>query len=171
MPLTLMMPTSILFGFVSYVLIAKWYVMPRLRGRDMAGAFVPLLLLHSFRYIGLAFLVEGVTAGELDGRFAEHAAYGDFLTAVLALVAIAALKKGWSLAVALVWIFNVVGTLDLVNAVARGLRYTEDGQLGATYFIPAVIVPALLVSHAIIFMLLLRKTDGRMEYNDTGTPR
>ena len=58
---------------------------------------------------------------------------------------------------AVVWIFNVVGTLDLLNAVAQGLRYTEDlGALGATFFIPTVVVPALLVSHAMIFMMLVR---------------
>ena len=35
-------------------------------------------------------------------------------------------------------------------------RKNPDGQLGATYFIPAVIVPALLVAHFMIFVLLLR---------------
>ncbi len=56
----------------------------------------------------------------------------------------------------MVWIFNVEGTLDLLNGVAQGLRYTEDGALGATFFIPMVVVPALLVSHAMIFMMLVK---------------
>ena len=55
----------------------------------------------------------------------------------------------------LVWVFNVEGTLNLLNAVTQGLRYTEDWALGATYFIPAVVVPALLVSHVMVFMILL----------------
>ncbi len=167
MPLQLILPTSILFGFISYILIAKWYVMPRLGRLTKVEALIPLLLLHSFRYIGLAFLVNGVTSGGLDPRFAAHAAYGDLLAAVLALLAIAALRNTWSAAMPLVWIFNVVGTLDLVNAIGRGLRYTDDGQLGATYFIPAMIVPALLVSHAIIFILLLKRSGSRMVENDT----
>ncbi|MEE8225501.1 MAG: hypothetical protein V3R30_01675, partial [Kiloniellales bacterium] len=85
------------------------------------------------------------------------AAYGDLLAAVLALVALLALRLDWPIAVPLVWIFNIEGTLDLLNAVFQGLRYTPDGHLGATYFIPAVVVPALLVTHAIVFWLLLRK--------------
>ena len=51
---------------------------------------------------------------------------------------------------------NVEGTLDLLNALTQGLRYTEDGMLGATYFIPAVVVPALLVSHVMVFVILWR---------------
>ena len=62
--------------------------------------------------------------------------------------------RGWSAAILIVWIFNIEGTLDLLNAVTQGLRYTQDGQLAATYFIPAVIVPALLVSHVMLFILL-----------------
>ncbi len=160
MPLELILPISIVLAFVAYGLIARWYVMPRLLALTRANALTPLLLFHSFRFIGLAFLITGVTSEPLDPRFAEPAAYGDLLAAVLALVAILALRKAWRLAIVLVWVFNVEGALDLINAVARGLRYTQDGDLGATYFIPAVIVPALLVSHALIFILLLRREEA-----------
>ena len=44
------------------------------------------------------------------------AAYGDLLAALLALLAIAALRMAWAGAIPLVWLFNVEGTLDLVNA-------------------------------------------------------
>jgi hypothetical protein len=54
-----------------------------------------------------------------------------------------------------VWIFNIEGTLDLLNALFQGMRYAPSSDLGATYFIPAVIVPALLVTHFIVFKLLL----------------
>ena len=156
MPIELMMPLSMTMGFVAFTLIARWYVMPRLNGMSRAQALKPLLLLHSFRYIGLAFLIPGVTASALDPRFAEPAAYGDLAAAVLALVAILALHRGWSVAIPLVWLFSVAGALDLVNAVAKGLLFTQEGEMGATYFIPAMIVPALLVSHAMVFRLLVR---------------
>jgi len=157
MPQELMLPASMFLAFITYSLIAKWYVMPRISGLTRERALIPLLLLHSIRFIGLAFLIPGVTSAPLDPRFADPAAYGDLLAALLALVAIVALRKDWRVAISLVWIFNLEGTLDLINAVARGLLYTADGQLGATYFIPAVIVPALLVSHAMIFVLLIRR--------------
>ena len=151
------LPLSIVLGSLSFGLIAKWYVMPLLVTLPRGKALTPLLLLHSFRYIGMAFLIPGVTSEVLDPRFANPAAYGDLLAAILALIAIMALNLRWRIAIPLVWIFNIEGSLDLLNALFQGLRHNLDGQLGATYFIPAVIVPALLVAHFMIFVLLLRK--------------
>jgi len=139
--LDLILPLSIVMSLLSYGLVARWYVMPALAAMPRAKALTPLLLPHSFRHIGMAFLIPGVTAEVLDPRFANPAAYGDLLAAVLALVAIAALRWRWTAAIPLVWIFNIEGSLDLLNALCRGFRYTPDGHLGATYFIPAVIVP------------------------------
>ncbi len=151
----LILPLSIVLAVVSYSLIAKWYVMPWLAPLSRKEALTPLLLLHSSRFIGLAFLIPGVTSVPLDPRFANPAAWGDLLAAVLALIALLALRLEWSAAVPLVWIFNIEGTLDLLNALFQGMRYAPNSDLGATYFIPAVIVPALLVTHFIVFKLLL----------------
>ncbi len=157
MPTDLILPLSIVMGLTAYGLIAKWYVMPLLVPLPRARALIPLLLFHCFRFIGLAFLIPGVTTQPLDPRFANPAAYGDLLAALLALLGVLALRRGWRTAIPLVWVFNVEGTLDLLNAVTQGLRYTEDGTLGATYFIPQVVVPALLVTHAMVFIILLRR--------------
>lgn len=143
-------------GLTAYGLIAKWYLMPVLLSLPQARALVPLLLFHCFRFIGLAFLIPGVTSQPLDSRFANPAAYGDLLAALLAFLAILALRRGWRTAIPLVWVFSLEGTLDLLNAVTQGLRYTEDGALGATFFIPAMVVPALLVTHVMVFIILLR---------------
>ena len=151
------LPMSMVMGFVSYSLIAKWYVMPWAKDKSLADALTPLLFLHTFRFIGMSFLIEGVTSQALDSRFADPAAYGDLLAAVLALVALFALRYNWKAAIPLVWIFNIEGTIDLLNAVTKGIMYNTDGHMGATYFIPAVIVPALLVTHVMIFRLLLTK--------------
>ena len=151
----LILPLSIVLAVVSYSLIAKWYVMPWLAPLSRKEALTPLLLLHSSRFIGLAFLIPGVTSVPLDPRFANPAAWGDLLAAVLAFIALLALRLEWSAAVPLVWIFNIEGTLDLLNALFQGMRYAPSSDLGATYFIPAVIVPGLLVTHFIVFKLLL----------------
>jgi len=151
----LILPLSIMLAVVSYSLIAKWYVMPWLAPLSRKEALTPLLLLHSSRFIGLAFLIPGVTSVPLDPRFANPAAWGDLLAAVLAFIALLALRLEWSAAVPLVWIFNIEGTLDLLNALFQGMRYAPNSDLGATYFIPAVIVPALLVTHFMVFKLLL----------------
>lgn len=158
--LNLILPLSVVLGLLSYGLIAKWYVMPALGALPRAQALTPLLLLHTFRFVGLAFLIPGVTSEVLDQRIAQQAAYGDLLAAVLALIAIMALRSRWAMAIPLVWIFNIEGTLDLLSALFQGLRQIPDSRLGATFFIVVVLVPALLVTHYMIFVLLLRRDNG-----------
>ena len=143
------------FSLVLYSLLARWYVAPRLAPLPLASALTPLLFLHASRFLGMVFLVPSVTGGPLPPEFAVAAAYGDLLAALLALGAIAALRTGWALAVPLVWLFNLVGTLDLILALFQGLRH--DLQLGAAYYIPTVAVPGLLVTHAMIFAMLLTR--------------
>ena len=102
------------------------------------------------------FLVPGVTSEILDTRFSHPAAYGDLIAAILAFVALGAIRLNAPWALASVWIFNIWGATDLLNAVARGIMFIPDGHFGATYWIPATIVPLLLVTHAYIFILLAK---------------
>lgn len=155
----LFLPLSITMSLVSFGLIARWYIMPLLAKYTLRDALTPFLLFHSFRHIGLAFLVVGVTSAPLDPGFAEPAAYGDLLAAALAFVALVGLRLNWTIAIPLVWLFNIEGFLDLIHALYRGFQLTPDGDLGATYFIPAIVVPALLVTHMIVFVLLIRRPD------------
>ena len=116
---------------------------------------MPLLLLHASRHLGMVFLVPSVVGPALPPAFAIPAAYGDLLAALLALLAIATLRAAWRSALALTWLFNVVGSLDLLNALYRGNQL--EVQLGAAYYIPTFVVPALLVTHAMIFSMLVRR--------------
>ena len=141
---------------MTFGLIAKWYVIPKLDLAPRAEALLPLLLLPAFRYIGLTFLISGVVSAHLSAVFAKPAAYGDLLAALLALLAAIALRNSLVFAIPLTWIFNVVGTLDLFNALLQGVLNLQAGQLGGAYFVPAVAVPALLVTHFLMFRLLLR---------------
>jgi len=143
---------QVLMSFAGYILIARFYVAPRLAALPLRVALIPLLLLHAFRHVGMVFLVPTVVGPSLPTAFAVPAAYGDLLAALLA---IAALRMEWSSAIALVWPFNVVGTLDLINAFYQGLR--NNVLLGAAYYIPTFVVPALFVTHAMIFAMLTRR--------------
>ncbi len=151
------LPISIGLALFTYGLIAKWYLVPWMDSVSRPVALSPILLFHGFRYIGLAFLLPGVTATALDPAFANPAAYGDLIAALLALGAVLALRLGLPGTLLLVWIFNLWGTLDLLNAVYTGFRLTPAADFGATYFIPTVIVPALLVTHLLVFRELLKK--------------
>ena len=146
---------SIAFSVIVWGNVAARYIWPALRSRQRSEALRPLLILHSFRFLGLAFLIPGVVSPDLPRAFATAAAYGDIVAAVLALLSLLWLESGPGLLVA--WIFNVWGSVDLVNAFyqanATGL---SPGQLGATYFIPTLIVPLLLITHGLVFRVLLQ---------------
>ena len=87
-----------LLSLIVYALIAKWYVAPWLAGKPVEQALVPLIFPHAFRHIGLLFLVPGVVAEPLPTEFANPAAYGDFTTGLLAILALVALRGGWGAA-------------------------------------------------------------------------
>jgi hypothetical protein len=146
---------SVALSFLAWGIVAARYLWPALRNQPRARALRPLLLLHSFRFIGLAFLIPGVVSPDLPGAFARPAAYGDLIAAVLALLALAALQS--RAGIVLVWIFNVWGTGDLLYAFYQGRVGVgfEPGHLGAAYFIPTVVVPLLLITHGLVFRILL----------------
>ena len=145
---------QVLLSFLVYGLVARWYVTPRLAPLPLHAALQPLLVLHATRYLGMVFLVPTVVGPALPAGFAGPAAYGDLLAALLALAALVALRARAPIALPLTWLFNVVGLLDLINAFYQGLR--NDVQLGAAYFIPTFAVPALVITHLMIFRMLVR---------------
>lgn len=159
MPVLAIFGTTVLLSFIAFGIIAFQYLWPALCNLPRADALRPLLLLHSFRFIGLAFLVPGVVSPDLPVDFARPAAYGDLVAALLALLALASLRCG--LGIVLVWVFNLWGTADLLYAFYQGMIGVrlKPGQLGAAYFIPTVVVPLLLITHGLVFRLLTRR-DG-----------
>src|SRR5579864_5680889 len=105
---------SIAFGFIAWGMVARQYVWPKLRLLQRADALRPILVLHSFRFVGLAFLVPGVVSPDLPSSFAHFSAYGDIIAATLALLSLASLSRGPGIAIA--WIFNLWGSADLLDA-------------------------------------------------------
>ncbi len=139
---------------VVWGLLARWLLSPWLEKKPRHEALFWLTLPHAFRHVGMVFLVPGVVAQPLPEGFANPAAYGDLLTGVLALLALIALRNSWAGAVALVWLFNTVGTVDLLNA----LRHVDVApDFGAAWYIPMFLVPLLLVTHFMIFARLFRR--------------
>jgi hypothetical protein len=150
---------SVALGFIAWGLVIQQYVWPALRDRARVDALQPILLLPNFRFIGLAFLVPGVVSPDLPVAFARPAAYGNLITVLLSLLAQAALRS--RLGIVLVWAFNLVGAADLLNAFYQANQAgvgRAPGLLGAAYFIPTFVAPLLLITHGVVFLILLRGT-------------
>jgi hypothetical protein len=158
------MPPEILFqihlvlGYVACLLWFRVYALPRLKSMERFDAQRVIATIHSFRFFGLVFVLPGVVGTNLPAHFATFAAYGDFVTGVLALLALLTVRVRplfWSFVVA----FNLVGAADLLmnyyHATQVGLPQLA-GQLGATYAIPILYVPVLMITHAVALYWLVR---------------
>ena len=159
MDVRLIFGLSALMSMVSGSILAGLYVWPWLRARARDQALAVLVAPHMLiRLLGLSFLVSGVVSPALPSAFAVPAAYGDLTAGVLAIVATIALAKHALWAGAAVWVFNILGSADLLYAFyGGGHAHLQPGSLGAAFYLPTAMVPLLLVSHFLIFGLLLRR--------------
>jgi hypothetical protein len=151
--------THLVSGYVAWALAFSAYLLPWLRSMERAEAFRAIALLHSFRFFGLVFLLPGVVGTSLPASFAGFAAYGDFATGVLAMLAFVTFRIRplfWSFIVA----FNVVGAADIIMDYYHATQVNLPaiaGELGATYAIPILYVPLLMITHALAFYWLFRR--------------
>jgi hypothetical protein len=155
---TVIFNTHLVLGYVAWLLCFAAYIWPKLRLMDRIAAQRAIATLHSFRFFGLVFIVPGVAGAGLPAGFAAFAAYGDFATGLLAMLALLAVRVRplfWPLVVA----FNLVGAADIIGDYYHGVVLhlpALAGQLGATYAIPMIYVPILMITHVAAFYLLLR---------------
>jgi len=157
MPFPALFGISVTFGLVAWGAVAWLYIWPAISERPSPENLKPILLLHGFRFLGLAFVVPGVVSPELPAAFAQPVAYGDLITAFLALLALATL--GTRAGTAVTWVFNTFGMTDLLFAFYQGSRISlpdTQGLLGAGYFILTAYVPLLFITHGLAFRMLLR---------------
>src|SRR5437867_2258941 len=110
-------------SLVAYLLIAFWYVVPRLSVLPRELALVPLLWVHVFRVVGGTILAPGAVGPGVPMEFRTMIGYGDLITALLALLALAAIRARLPAALAFVWLRVVVGMPDTVNAIVDSVRF------------------------------------------------
>src|SRR5258707_9264150 len=146
------------FSLVAYALAAWWHLLPRLARLPREIALVPLVWIHVLRIAGGTILAPGAVGDAVPMDFRTMIGYGDMLTALLALVALVALRVRAPYAIGLVWLFVVVGLVDTVNAIIESMRYSVfNYPLGVNWVIVTTYVPALLVSSVLIFIHLRRR--------------
>lgn len=150
--------THLVLGYVAWLLALGTYVLPKLKSLDRIDAFRAIATFHSFRFFGLIFILPGLVGAHLPPTFAVFAAYGDFATGVLALLALLSVRIR-----ALFWLFvvafNLVGAIDIIVDYYHGIQAglpNIPGQLGAGYAIVTIYVPALMITHVVAFYLLTR---------------
>jgi hypothetical protein len=154
-------PIHLVLGYVACMLCFCVYALPKLKSMSRFQAQRVIATVHSFRFFGLVFILPGVVGPNLPAGFSTFAAYGDFVTGVLAILALLAVRIRplfWFFLVA----FNIVGTADLLvdyyHAIRLGLPALA-GQLGAAYVIPIIYVPMLMITHFVAFYFMKEKNN------------
>jgi hypothetical protein len=148
----------LILGYVAWLLCFGVYIWPKLGAMDRIEAYRAIATLHSFRFLGLVFILPGVVSPSLPSGFTMSAAYGDFATGMLAMLALLAVRVRplfWLLVVA----FNLVGAADLILNYYHAIEVdlpVSPGELGTAYVIPILYVPILMITHVAAFYLLVR---------------
>jgi hypothetical protein len=154
----ILFPIHIVLGYAACLLCFSVYIFPRLKAMERFEAQRAIATLHSFRFFGLVFVLPGVVGPNLPASFAGFAAYGDFATGVLAILALMTVRVR-----PLFWLFvagfNLMGVIDLIldyyHAIHANLPALA-GQLGSTYAIPILYVPMLMITHVVALYWLVR---------------
>ncbi len=134
-------------------LLSLWVVRPWLQKQSLPDALFWLTVPHAFRHLGLVFVVPGVVAPSMPATFAGAAAYGDLAAGLLAILALVALRRRWAVMLPIVWVANIVGVVDLANALRQA---DAIPHMGAAWYIPTFVVPVLLVTHFMTINRLIR---------------
>ena len=149
---------QLVLGYLACLLCFANYIWPWLKSMDRVKAQRVIATLHSFRFFGLVFLLPGVVGTNLPASFASFAAYGDFATGVLAMLALLTVRLR-----PLFWVFvlafNLAGVVDILVDYYHATQVNLPavaGELGAMYAIPIVYVPLLMITHLVAFYLLVR---------------
>jgi len=151
-----------LLSIVVWVLIAIWYVGPLLKRFQRADALALLLWVHVFRYVALQIFSASHFGFGASFDAQQQIAYGDVAGALLALLAIAALRYRWPIALLLSWVFALESAADLANASIVGVReqllMTANG---VTWLIVNLYAPLLWVSLGmVIWQLVTRRSES-----------
>ena len=142
-------------SLIVFTLIALHYVLHRLMRLSLDAALLPLLLIHTFRYAPLTLFVPGHVPPGIPADAAATIAYGDLFSGILALIAAILLVRKIQGAVFVTLVFNLVGMLDIVNALRVAIQASLYEFLpGVNWYIITLYVPLLVVTHVLMIYLI-----------------
>lgn len=149
--------TQLIASVVVGATVGAWYVWPSLTKISRGSALTLLLFVHVPRFVGMTLLVTDMVDPKLPLEFRSNAAYGDLLEAALAFTSIVALRGNWRIAIPLAWVANTWGFADLLNGVRGVLQLNVPSfNLATLWYVYTFYAPLVLVSHVMIFLVLLK---------------
>jgi len=154
---------SVVSGFFAWGTI--YYMIATKAPTDPSYRWIELLAcIHVFRYIGLIAFVP---------RHFDAAAMGlpvSWIAGVLAMLTIVAVRRNWSLAIPIAWVFAFWALLDNLNAAGQVASLVQDqNQVSAlSWIVVAVYVPGLILTATLLIVHLTRRVLGKVPITDQG---
>lgn len=149
-------------GVYSFLFI--FFVFPYFKTKSREFALIVLTLPHLIRHLGMTLLTPGAVVGtHLNQDFAFSTALGDYITLLLGVLTIVALKNKWKPAVLICWMFNIIGLSDIILAGVKAMRYEVLPDLGPQWYVVAFWVPLLIVTHVLSGVVLVKKNSVQSE--------
>ena len=144
-------------SLIVFWLAAIWWVAPALNKLPLQSALVPLFFVHTLRYLPSTAFAPGQVGADVPAEAMAAIAYGDLLSAILAIVAIVFLHYRLQGALAVAWGVNIVAGLDWLNALfLAASNQLVTHALGGNWYIIHCYVPVLLITHIMIFARLIK---------------
>jgi hypothetical protein len=163
--LRLLMPALIALPVAAFAI--AWRNSDAFRRRVLALDTGVLVMLHSWRMVGLGFLFL-YAHDVLPGLFAGLAGVGDMLAATGAMVIGTLLLKGKTVSRQALWRWNTFGLLDFVIAIVVGTSLrsvylggavnTDAMALLPLSLVPTVVVPLYIITHVMIYLQLRQRS-------------
>ncbi len=140
-------------SLLAWGIIAIVHIVPVLDRKTKREALLVVVTPHMFRTIGAMALFPGI--GSPPEAWALPLAWGDGITAVLAMASMVVLHKSWTHATKLVWVFNVFGLMDMLHNGYKAAALQVAPQLGPIGYVVGFGVPGMFVFHLLVFRELL----------------
>jgi hypothetical protein len=145
-------------SFVLFLLIAVWYVVPWLRSKGPEEGLSALLWIHAFRYVALELFSAQRAGLRIPNDLRDQIAFGDLIGAVLALLAILAMRYRLRGSTAIIWAFVAATLFDLSNALVGGIRHEMMAEVhDVPWLVLCFYVPALWVTLGLIVWQLVTR--------------
>lgn len=149
--LALMMAMSL----VSWTIIVRVHLLPWLDRQSRREALLVAVAPHLFRHVGVLAVFPGI--GNVPREWSVPLAWGDGITTLLAALTMISLYRSWRYAIALAWVFNVFGLLDLLHNGYGAARLQLAPNMGPIAYVVGFGVPLMLLFHVLVFRILLRR--------------
>jgi len=138
--------SAMLGSILVFILVARWYIIPKLKTLRPVTAIVVLLWVHVPRYFTLIQFSAQQQGYPISNAAVMEAVVGDVLGAIIALMAIMAFRLNLKLGLMMSWLLVIETIADVTIGFLRKAHEPLWGKAsGVTWLILDLYIPFILI--------------------------